>query len=155
MRLLIISILFISNALHADVPQTIDNYLNDNPKWLTDPPSQNFLSARCGILNLVANQRLVEQKDAESQKLAKGYADVADMFFMFADFSKDIANISDDAYKERLQEWTKIYGEEVLKNWKQYNNAMHGDVGSDLMTCNKTILPAIQSYVDLMIKQLQ
>jgi len=154
MKNIIFLIIFISTSVFA-VPQTINNYLKENPTWFTDTPSHNFLSTRCLVLNTIAYERLKIQGGEEAKNLAAGYDESRKYFYEFSLLSKQMAQISDEAYEERMMVWAKIYGDEAISNWNTYNSLWEGDLGDDLMTCNKVLLPKFSEYAEALEKAMK
>ena len=154
MKNIIFLIIFISTSVFA-VPQTINNYLKENPTWFTDNPSHNFLSTRCFILNNIAYERLQNQTDEKFKQVIKDYEVARKYFYEFSILSKAIAQISDEAYEERMMVWAKIYGDEAVSNWNTYNTLWEGDLGDDLMTCNKILLPKFNEYAEALEKAMK
>lgn len=70
----------ISCSLHAKELESLKDFINRKPLFLSDKDDTEFVASRCSALYLVLSSRTEGSKSSELQSIAKEYANRADAY---------------------------------------------------------------------------
>ena len=131
---------------------TVHKYLVENNGWQTEPASLVYLNSRCGALNAAITTRFDGLNDESSVALRKQYLNTTTYFFNASELFGNLAGVSSEALSNRSIYWAEQYATMMNDNWIKYNDTTSGQVGHDLMSCNKMVLPEVSRTVNYLVK---
>ena len=135
------------SSAYADMG-SIENYLLENHNWQGDPASLVYVNTRCTAVNYAVTKRYEGLDDKDSINKKNSFHDTATYFATASFFVGSIAGVSDDALKDRGAFWSKHYQSEMYDNWIKYNDSFYGQVGNDIISCNKKVYGEVTKVVE-------
>ena len=121
----------ISSSLHAKELESLKEFINRKPLFLSDKNDTEFVASRCSALYLVLSSRTEGSKSIELQSVTKEYANRADAYDQVREVMSKVTKSSNMQQKD----FAKHYADITLMNWKQYNDIFKGMVNDDLDVC--------------------
>jgi hypothetical protein len=142
LKKLFLLLFLIPNITYA-LPVTLNEYIYKHSSWSSsDKASLSYITSRCGILFIVISERYKNIADAQ---------EIYNMSLMNAvTFSKVSSDIYKEiggetaAFQERAKKWALIYGQEAVNNIDIYGEMIHGDIKSDISTCESKVKPILK-----------
>jgi hypothetical protein len=142
LKKLFLLLFLIPNITYA-LPVTLNEYIYKHSSWSSsDKASLSYITSRCGILFIVISERYKNIADAQ---------EIYNMSLMNAvTFSKVSSDIYKEiggetvAFQERAKKWSLIYGQEAVNNIDIYGEMIHGDIKSDISTCESKVKPILK-----------
>ena len=136
MKKLLLLLFLIPNLVTAE---SIQDYLDNNPKWSEETKEIIYLTTRCsGILQVVGQHRIVVGDQEYGPVLLELGRDLG---LRSGQLALD-EGLSEDNIKERMIYWMKRYADESISNTDNYNNIFVGDFADDFTFCG-TLVKAI------------
>ena len=136
MKKLLLLLFLIPNLVTAE---SIQDYLDNNPKWSEETKEIIYLTTRCsGILQVVGQHR-IEVGDQEYGPVLLELG--RDLGLRSGQLALD-EGLSEDNIKERMIYWMKRYADDSISNTDNYNNIFVGDFADDFTFCG-TLVKAI------------
>ena len=135
------------SSAHAEMG-SVEKYLSENHNWQGDPSSLVYVNTRCTAINHAISKRYEGLEDKDSINKQTQFYDTAEYFATASFFFGSMAGVSDDALKDRAVFWGKYYQSEIYDNWIKYNNSFYGQVGNDLVSCNKKVYGEVTNIVE-------
>ena len=133
MKKLLLLLFLIPNLVTAE---SIQDYLDNNPRWSEEIKEIIYLTTRCsGILQVVGQHRIVVG-DAELGSVL--LEDGRDLGLRSAQLALD-SGLSEDNIKDRMIYWMKKYAEDSISNTDNYNNIFVGDFADDFTFCYQLV----------------
>ena len=120
-----------SCSLHALELESLKQFINRKPSFLSNKNDTELVASRCSALYLVLSSRTEGSKSKELQDIAKEYANRADAYDEVREAISQVTKSSSTQQKD----FAKSYGDITLMNWKQYNDIFKGMVNDDLDVC--------------------
>ena len=125
-----------SCSLHAAELESLKQFINRKPLFLSDKNDAELVASRCSALYLVLSFRTEEApKSKELQGIAKEYSDRALIFDEVREIFSKVTDHKTKPSELQQKEFAKNYGDITLMNWKQYNDIFKGMVNDDLDVC--------------------
>ena len=136
MKKLLLLLFLIPNLVTAE---SIQDYLDNNPKWSEETKEIIYLTTRCsGILQVVGQHRIVVGDQEYGPVLLELGRDLGLRSGQLAlELGLSMENI-----KERMIYWMKRYADDSISNTDNYNNIFVGDFADDFTFCG-TLVKAI------------
>ena len=131
---------------------TVDQYLEENYKWQSDPASLVYLNTRCAALNASVTARFDGLNDEASINLKNQYEDTTTYFIKASLLFGTIAGVSEDALIDRGAFWSKQYSSQMYDNWIKHNLSTYGAIGDDLVACNQKVYVTVTNVVEYLHK---
>ena len=129
MKKLLLLLFLIPNLVTAE---SIQDYLDNNPKWSEETKEIIYLTTRCsGILQVVGQHRIVVGDQEYGPVLLELGRDLG---LRSGQLALD-EGLSEDNIKERMIYWMKRYADDSISNVDNYNNIFFGDFGDDFQFC--------------------
>ena len=129
MKKLLLLLFLIPNLVTAE---SIQDYLDNNPKWSEETKEIIYLTTRCsGILQVVGQHRIVVGDQEYGPVLLELGRDLG---LRSGQLALD-EGLSEDNIKERMIYWMKRYADDSISNTDNYNNIFFGDFGDDFQFC--------------------
>ena len=136
MKKLLLLLFLIPNLVTAE---SIQDYLDNNPKWSEETKEIIYLTTRCsGILQVVGQHRIVVGDQEYGPVLLELGRDLG---LRSGQLALD-EGLSEDNIKERMIYWMKRYADDSISNTDNYNNIFVGDFADDFTFCG-TLVKAI------------
>ena len=136
MKKVFLILFLIPNLVTAE---SIQDYLDNNPKWSEETKEIIYLTTRCsGILQVVGQHR-IEVGDQEYGPVLLELG--RDLGLRSGQLALD-EGLSEDNIKERMIYWMKRYADDSISNTDNYNNIFVGDFADDFTFCG-TLVKAI------------
>ena len=136
MKKLLLLLFLIPNLVTAE---SIQDYLDNNPKWSEETKEIIYLTTRCsGILQVVGQHRIVVGDQEYGPVLLELGRDLG---LRSCQLALD-EGLSEDNIKERMIYWMKRYADDSISNTDNYNNIFVGDFADDFTFCG-TLVKAI------------
>ena len=136
MKKLLLLLFLIPNLVTAE---SIQDYLDNNPKWSEETKEIIYLTTRCsGILQVVGQHR-IEVGDQEYGPVLLELG--RDLGLRSGQLALE-SGLSMENIKERMIYWMKRYADESISNTDNYNNIFVGDFADDFTFCG-TLVKAI------------
>jgi hypothetical protein len=136
MKKLLLLLFLIPNLVTAE---SIQDYLDNNPKWSEETKEIIYLTTRCsGILQVVGQHRIVVGDQEYGPVLLELGRDLGLRSGQLALES----GLSMENIKERMIYWMKRYADDSISNTDNYNNIFVGDFADDFTFCG-TLVKAI------------
>jgi hypothetical protein len=143
--LLVIS--FSSMQLHA-LPENLSEYTFHNPTWENDSSSKSFITTRCSVVNLIASERLSQDKRTGSENLSESFKSFSTTFALYSEILYKLGGGSIKSFQDRALHWTTLYSQDAIDNINNFNQMTRGDFGEDLKFCNQTVLDFILKDIE-------
>ena len=129
MKKLLLLLFLIPNLVTAE---SIQDYLDNNPKWSEETKEIIYLPTRCsGILQVVGQHQIVIGDQEYGPVLLELGRNLG---LRSGQLALD-EGLSEDNIKERMIYWMKRYADDSISNTDNYNNIFFGDVGDDVQFC--------------------
>jgi hypothetical protein len=129
MKKLLLLLFLIPNLVTAE---SIQDYLDNNPKWSEETKEIIYLTTRCsGILQVVGQHRIVVGDQEYGPVLLELGRDLGLRSGQLALES----GLSMENIKERMIYWMKRYADDSISNTDNYNNIFVGDFADDFTFC--------------------
>ena len=136
MKKLLLLLFLIPNLVTAE---SIQDYLDNNPKWSEETKEIIYLTTRCsGILQVVGQHR-IEVGDQEYGPVLLELG--RDLGLRSGQLALE-SGLSMENIKERMIYWMKRYADDSISNTDNYNNIFVGDFADDFTFCG-TLVKAI------------
>ena len=136
MKKLLLLLFFLPNLVTAE---SIQDYLDNNPKWSEETKEIIYLTTRCsGILQVVGQHR-IEVGDQEYGPVLLELG--RDLGLRSGQLALE-SGLSMENIKERMIYWMKRYADDSISNTDNYNNIFVGDFADDFTFCG-TLVKAI------------
>ena len=135
-KTLITILLVITSSLHAAELESLKQFTNRKPSFISNKVDTQFVATRCSALYLVLSSRTEEaSKEKALKAIAKDYADRAVTYDQVRDIFAKAISPKDESSKNLENEFAKKYSDITLRNWKQSNDLFKGIVNEDLDVC--------------------
>ena len=121
----------ISCSLHAAELESLKQFINRKPSFLSNKNDTELVASRCSALYLVLSSRTEGSKSTGLQGIAKDYANRAGAYDEVREAISQVTKSSNTQQKD----FAKSYRDITLMNWKQYNDLFKGIVNDDLDVC--------------------
>ena len=129
MKKLLLLLFLIPNLVTAE---SIQDYLDNNPKWSEETKEIIYLTTRCsGILQVVGQHR-IEVGDQEYGPVLLELG--RDLGLQSGQLALE-SGVSMENIKERMIYWMKRYADDSISNTDNYNNIFVGDFADDFTFC--------------------
>ena len=133
MKKLLLLLFLIPNLVTAE---SIQDYLDNNPKWSEETKEIIYLTTRCsGILQVVGQHRIVVGDQEYGPVLLELGRDLGLRSGQLALES----GLSMENIKERMIYWMKRYADDSISNTDNYNNIFVGDFADDFAFCGALV----------------
>ena len=133
MKKLLLLLFLIPNLVTAE---SIQDYLDNNPKWSEETKEIIYLTTRCsGILQVVGQHRIVVGDQEYGPVLLELGRDLG---LRSGQLALD-EGLSEDNIKDRMIYWMKKYAEDSISNTDNYNNIFVGDFADDFTFCYQLV----------------
>ena len=125
-----------SCSLHAAELESLKQFINRKPLFLSDKNDTELVASRCSALYLVLSSRTEKVSNSkEVQSIAKEFGEQA---FVFDQVREVISKVTDHKIQSSVSQQKQFainYADITLTSWKQYNDIFRGMVNDDLDVC--------------------
>ena len=133
MKKLLLLLFLIPNLVTAE---SIQDYLDNNPRWSEEIKEIIYLTTRCSGIVQVVGQHRITVGDAELGPVI--LEEGRDLGLRSAQLALD-EGLSEDNIKDRMIYWMKRYAEDSISNTDNYNNIFVGDFADDFTFCYQLV----------------
>ena len=133
MKKLLLLLFLIPNLVSAE---SIQDYLDNNPRWSEEIKEIIYLTTRCSGIVQVVGQHRIAVGDTELGPVI--LEDGRDLGLRSALLAKD-EGLSEDNIKDRMIYWMEKYAEDSISNTDNYNNIFVGDFADDFTFCYQLV----------------
>ena len=124
--------LAISYPIDAAELETLKQFINRKPSFLSDKNDTELIASRCSALYLVLSSRAeTVPKSKELKGIAADYGHRAGVY----DEVREVISKVTRSPQNQQKEFAQSYADTTLKNWKQSNDIFKGIVNDDLDVC--------------------
>ena len=118
------------------IAASIQDYLDNTPRWAEEVKEVIYLTTRCsGIMMVTGEHRIVVGDPETGEKLLI----VGQQLAMESGLLAINSGISVENIKERTVFWMKKYADDSINNTNNYNNIFVGDYAEDFTFCDALV----------------
>ena len=133
----IIMLFAMSLSIHAAALESLQQWVNRKPFYLSNKNDIEMMASRCSALYLVLSARAEEVSSSKELKgTVKEYTNRALVFDEVREIFSKVTDHKLQSSENQQKEFGKIYADMTLMNWKQRGDIFKGMVNDDLDVCH-------------------